>query len=51
MNFSRQFLTEAREIIAQLDDDAIERVVHLLAAARDGGGRLFILGKGIAKEL
>jgi D-sedoheptulose 7-phosphate isomerase len=46
MNFSRQFLTEAGEIIAQLDDDAIERVVQLLAAARDGGGRLFILGVG-----
>jgi D-sedoheptulose 7-phosphate isomerase len=37
---------EAREIIAHLDDDAIERVVQLLAAARDGGGRLFVLGVG-----
>src|SRR5437868_5376351 len=46
MNFSRQFLAEAREIIAQLDDGAIERVVELLAAARDGSGRLFILGVG-----
>src|SRR4051794_34545778 len=46
MNFSRQFLTEAREIIAQLDDGAIEHVVQLLAEARDGGGRLFILGVG-----
>lgn len=46
MNFARQFLTEARQIIAQLDDGAIERVVQLLAGARDGGGRLFILGVG-----
>src|SRR5690242_16498333 len=46
MNFSRQFLTEAREIIAQLDDGAIERVVQLLASTRDAGGRLFILGVG-----
>jgi D-sedoheptulose 7-phosphate isomerase len=46
MNFSRQFLTEAREIIAQLDDSAIERVVQLLASTRDAGGRLFILGVG-----
>ena len=46
MNFSRQFLTEAREIIAQLDDGAIERIVQLLAATRDAGGRLFILGVG-----
>ena len=46
MNFSRQFLTEAREIIAQLDDRAIERVVQLLVSTRDAGGRLFILGVG-----
>jgi D-sedoheptulose 7-phosphate isomerase len=46
VNFSRQFLIEAREIITQLDDDAIERVVQLLAAVRDGGGRLFVLGVG-----
>src|SRR6185295_18909566 len=46
VNFSRQFLTEAREIITQLDDDAIERVVQLLVAVRDGGGRLFVLGVG-----
>jgi D-sedoheptulose 7-phosphate isomerase len=46
MNFSQQFLAEAREIIAQLDVNAIEHVVQLLAAARDGGGRLFILGVG-----
>jgi D-sedoheptulose 7-phosphate isomerase len=46
MNFARKFLTEAREIIAQLDDRAIEHVVQLLAGVRDGGGRLFILGVG-----
>jgi D-sedoheptulose 7-phosphate isomerase len=46
MNFSRQFLMEAREIIAQLDDGAIERIVQLVAATRDSGGRLFILGVG-----
>jgi len=46
VNFSRQFLIEAREIITQRDDDAIERVVQLLAAVRDGGGRLFVLGVG-----
>jgi D-sedoheptulose 7-phosphate isomerase len=46
MTFSRQFLTEAREIIAQLDDAAIEGVIELLASARDAGGRLFILGVG-----
>jgi D-sedoheptulose 7-phosphate isomerase len=44
--FTRQFLTEAREIIDRLDVDAIEKVVSVLAATRAGGGRLFILGVG-----
>jgi D-sedoheptulose 7-phosphate isomerase len=46
MSFSQQYLAEAREILARLDPAAIERVVELLAAARDAGGRLFILGVG-----
>jgi D-sedoheptulose 7-phosphate isomerase len=46
MNFTRQFLAEAQQIIAQLDEAAIEGVVQLLAAVRAGGGRLFLLGVG-----
>jgi D-sedoheptulose 7-phosphate isomerase len=46
MSFSRQFLTEARQVIDGLDIDAIERVVAILAATRSSGGRLFILGVG-----
>jgi D-sedoheptulose 7-phosphate isomerase len=46
MSFTEQFLREAREIIAQLDTAAIDRVVALLAATRAAGGRLFILGVG-----
>jgi D-sedoheptulose 7-phosphate isomerase len=46
MNFSRQFLAEAAEIVSRLDDSAIERMVRLLADTRDAGGRLFILGVG-----
>ena len=46
MNFSRQFLAEAVEILGRLDESAIERVVRLLADTRDAGGRLFILGVG-----
>ena len=46
MSFTRQFLAEATEILARLDDAAIERIVALLASARDTGGRLFILGVG-----
>ncbi len=46
MNFARQYLDEARLIAGQLDIEAIERVVQLLAQTRDQGGRLFILGVG-----
>lgn len=46
MSFARQFLDEAAEIARRLDVDAIERLASLIAAARDAGGRLFILGVG-----
>ena len=46
MNFAQQFLTEARQVMDGLDVAAIERVVSILAATRENGGRLFILGVG-----
>lgn len=46
MNFSQQFLSEAAQIIPQLDTAAIERAVALLRETRGKGGRLFILGVG-----
>src|SRR5512145_2949146 len=46
MNFTREYLAEAGQILLQLDADAIERVVPLLAETRARGGRLFILGVG-----
>lgn len=46
MSFSRQYLSEAQQILAQIDVDAIDRVVKLLVETRAGGGRLFILGVG-----
>lgn len=46
MSFARQFLDEARQVIDRLDVESIERAVHLLAATRAAGGRLFILGVG-----
>jgi D-sedoheptulose 7-phosphate isomerase len=46
MNFTRQFLGEAAQIIERLDADAIERLAALLADTRSKGGRLFILGVG-----
>ena len=46
MSYTRQHLDEAAAIIGNLDEAAIERVVEALRAARDRGGRLFILGVG-----
>jgi D-sedoheptulose 7-phosphate isomerase len=46
MTFTEQFLAEAVETIHRLDTAAIERMAALLAACRDRGGRLFILGVG-----
>jgi D-sedoheptulose 7-phosphate isomerase len=46
MSFSEQYLAEVIQIIRQLDAAAIERMVTFLVAAREKGGRLFILGVG-----
>ena len=46
MNFTEKFLKESAAIIGQLDIAAIEATAKGLAAVREGGGRLFILGVG-----
>lgn len=46
MNFIRQYLSEASQIIRTLDQEAITRAIELLAETRNRGGRLFILGVG-----
>src|SRR6266545_7168831 len=46
MSFVQHYLEEAQQVTAQLNTAAIERVVDELAAVRDRGGRLFILGVG-----
>jgi D-sedoheptulose 7-phosphate isomerase len=46
MSFSQQFLEESITLIQRLDAAAIEALADGLAAARAGGGRLFILGVG-----
>lgn len=46
MNFTQQYLSEAGQILQQLDTHAIDRLVALLAETRARGGRLFILGVG-----
>ena len=44
--FARTFLQETVTIVEKLDDEEIERLAAGLAAVRDAGGRLFILGVG-----
>ncbi len=46
MSFTTEYLEETQRIVAQLDAGVIERAVAELAAVRERGGRLFILGVG-----
>jgi D-sedoheptulose 7-phosphate isomerase len=46
MNFTAQYLREAADIIATIDQSAIEAMAGLLRDLRARGGRLFILGVG-----
>ncbi len=45
-DFTQTYLAETRDILSALDEEMIEAVANGLAACRDGGGRLFILGVG-----
>jgi D-sedoheptulose 7-phosphate isomerase len=45
-SFSRDFLDESIEVIRKIDADSVDAVATGLGSARDGGGRLFILGVG-----
>ncbi len=46
MSFSEEFLKESSEVIQRLSSADIERVVDVLAAAREKGGRVFVVGVG-----
>jgi D-sedoheptulose 7-phosphate isomerase len=46
VNFTEQFLKEVQQVTAQLSPEVIEHAVEELAAVRERGGRLFILGVG-----
>jgi len=45
-SFVSQYLAEVKTIVDAFDPESIERMVTLLAAVRERGGRLFILGVG-----
>ncbi len=46
MTHAQNYLTEAAQIIEQLDTDVMEKMAHLLAETRQREGRLFLLGVG-----
>jgi D-sedoheptulose 7-phosphate isomerase len=45
-DFIRQYLDEVVAVTQQIDPEAVARLVDLLRAVRDQGGRLFLLGVG-----
>ena len=45
-SFAESYLAETAAIAEQLDASSVERLATELAAVRDGGGRLFVLGVG-----
>ena len=46
MSFATEYLAEVQQVVAQLDPAAIEKCATELAAIRERGGRLFLLGVG-----
>jgi D-sedoheptulose 7-phosphate isomerase len=44
--FADTFIDAATRALAQIDREAVEKMALALAAVRDGGGRLFLLGVG-----
>jgi D-sedoheptulose 7-phosphate isomerase len=46
MSYTKQYLTEAAQIISELDIAVIDLMVQELKRLRERGGRLFILGTG-----
>lgn len=46
MSFAETYLDETAGILQGLDREGLERMAEGLAAARDSGGRLFVLGVG-----
>jgi D-sedoheptulose 7-phosphate isomerase len=46
VSYTKQYLAEASQVLAQLDTEAIDDMVQELVKLRNRGGRLFILGCG-----
>jgi D-sedoheptulose 7-phosphate isomerase len=46
MTFSKAFVQESVDVLTSIDTDVVEQIAEGLAAVRERGGRLFILGVG-----
>ena len=46
MSYTTDYIAEARQVLDRLDTAAIDRLIALLVALRQRGGRLFVLGVG-----
>src|SRR5271167_2192350 len=46
MPYTADYIAEATQILARLDNSAIEKTAELIARVRDRGGRIFFLGVG-----
>lgn len=46
MEFTKRYLIEAKEIVDQLDVNAIEKMAILVGNTREKSGRMFVLGVG-----
>ena len=44
--FTEKFLDQTKKVIDRIPPDSVEKVVQILRATRDAGGRLFIVGSG-----
>jgi D-sedoheptulose 7-phosphate isomerase len=46
MDFVTRYFQEVQQVAAGIDTAVVNRIIELMVAVRDGGGRLFILGVG-----
>src|SRR5215211_8272688 len=46
MDFVSRYFQEVQQVAAGIDTAVVNRVIELMVAVRDGGGRLFVLGVG-----
>jgi D-sedoheptulose 7-phosphate isomerase len=46
MDFVTRYFQEVQQVAAGIDTAVVNRIVEIMVAVRDGGGRLFILGVG-----